>query len=118
MRDTGEEYQATDASGAYSFQVTPGVHVVRSETWSRWQNSSPIGGSHTITVASDDSSTGNDFGVYERTDQHSGLKSLFCCEKAASSVGSSERENPTCKCPVQKRKRRVVKIGIGEFPAV
>jgi hypothetical protein len=55
--------QTTGAGGVYSFSgLRPGTYVLREQLRDGWRQTSPAAGAHTVTVRSNDSVTGRDFG--------------------------------------------------------
>ena len=61
--DAGEQSATTDQTGQYVLaDLRPGVYRVAEVLKSGWQRTSPATGYHVITLQSDDSSVGNDFG--------------------------------------------------------
>jgi len=63
----------TDANGHYSFSVPPGTYTVSEVLPSGWTQSYPASGSYTVTLASGDVDSGNDFGNF-RNATKSGMK--------------------------------------------
>ena len=61
--DAGEQSATTDQTGQYVLaDLRPGVYRVAEVLKSGWQRTSPATGYHLVTLQSDDSSVGNDFG--------------------------------------------------------
>ncbi len=62
-RDPDEVLATTDVDGAYAFTgLRPGTYTVAEIVQPGWEQSSPVGGTHLVTVMSGDAVTGVNFG--------------------------------------------------------
>lgn len=64
MATDGERSQVTSSDGSHSFIGLPaGVYTLRAAAPQGWNVTAPVGGSHVVTVVSDENSLGHDFGL-------------------------------------------------------
>jgi len=73
MGNSVSDSTTTDENGEYSFSVPPGTYTVSEVLPSGWTQSCPAAGSYTVTLASGDVDSGNDFGNF-RNATKSGMK--------------------------------------------
>src|SRR5947208_1914415 len=67
-RDPGDRFPTTDANGNYSFpNLAPGTYVVAEEPQPGWVQTAPAGRTYTVTVASGQIISGEDFGNKQST---------------------------------------------------
>lgn len=73
LHDSAEPSTVTRSDGSYHFNLSPGAYTFRLEPQQGWQETSPVGGAHTLIVPASDPSVplaAGEFGVWHPTEVH------------------------------------------------